>query len=115
MIISSTNVNEGLERKLENRLRNSHYSVVHPKELLYNIAMAIKSLDDRPAGIEIDLSGPQGNAFVLLGTAKSLARQLNYSKEEIENLMAKMQESDYNNLVEVFDEHFGTFVTLYKP
>ena len=29
-----------------------------------------------PRMIEIDLSGPQGNAFFLLGTATKLARQL---------------------------------------
>ena len=39
--------------------------------------MAIKSINDKPQlPIEIDLTGPDGNAFVLLGKAKNLAKQL---------------------------------------
>ena len=30
----------------------------------------------KQSGITIDLTGPQGNAFYLLGTAKNLAKQL---------------------------------------
>jgi len=62
--------------------------------------------------IIIDLTGPQGNAFFLLGTAKSLAKQLGYTKEEIDELLDKMRSSDYENLLEVFDHHFGSFVIL---
>ena len=76
--------------------------------------MAIKSIDDRPSGIEIDLTGPEGNAFVLLSKAKSLAKQLKYSDEKVEELLAQMQSGDYNNLVDTFDSHFGSFVTLYR-
>lgn len=62
-----------------------------------------------PKEIVIDLTGPQGNAFYLLGTARDLAVQLdldwNYIYEE-------MTSSDYENLVEVFDHYFGDFVIL---
>ena len=34
-------------------------------------------------GIEIDLTGPQGNAFYLLGTAKNLAKQLDLNGKQI--------------------------------
>ena len=61
--------------------------------------------------IEIDLTGPQGNAFVLLGIARDLAIQLdldwNYIYEE-------MTSSDYENLIEVFDYYFGEFVVMYR-
>lgn len=62
-------------------------------------------------GIEIDLTGPQGNAFYLLGTAKKLANQLGLNSDEILN---EMKSGDYENLIQVFDKNFGSFVTLYK-
>ena len=62
-------------------------------------------------GIEIDLTGPQGNAFFLLGTAKNLAKQLGLDGNEITK---KMMSGDYEHLLEVFDENFGMFVTLYR-
>lgn len=65
-------------------------------------------------GIEIDLTGPQGNSFFLLGTASKLGRQLGWDRDEIEILLRQMRNSDYENLVQTFDKHFGDFVTLYK-
>ena len=62
-------------------------------------------------GITIDLTGPQGNAFYLLGTAKKLANQLGLDGVEI---MEEMKSGDYDHLVQTFDNYFGTFVTLYK-
>ena len=62
-------------------------------------------------GITIDLTGPQGNAFYLLGTAKNLANQLGLNEVEI---MEEMKSGDYENLIQVFDKNFGSFVTLYK-
>lgn len=66
------------------------------------------------SGIEIDLTGPRGNAFVLLGLARDLAKQLRYSQEEIDDLMNEMRGSDYEYLVQTFDDHFGLHVTLYR-
>ena len=62
-------------------------------------------------GIEIDLTGPQGNAFFLLGTAKNLAKQLGLDGDEITK---EMMSGDYENLLQVFDENFGSVVTLYR-
>lgn len=62
-------------------------------------------------GIEIDLTGPQGNAFYLLGTAKNLAKQLDLDGKQI---MDEMMSGDYENLLQVFDKNFGMFVTLYR-
>jgi len=61
--------------------------------------------------ITIDLSGPQGNAYYLLGTAKNLAKQLELDGDEITK---QMTSGDYENLLEVFDSNFGMFVTLYR-
>jgi hypothetical protein len=62
-------------------------------------------------GITIDLTGPQGNAFYLLGTATKLARQLDLNEYEVLN---EMKSGDYENLLQVFDRYFGSFVTLYR-
>jgi len=62
--------------------------------------------------IVIDLTGPEGNAFVLLGYAQRFAMQLGYEEEEIDELMEDMQSGDYENLIEVFDDLFGSFVIL---
>lgn len=62
-------------------------------------------------GIEIDLTGPQGNAFYLLGTAKNLAKQLGLDGKKI---MEEMMSGDYENLLQVFDKNFGSIVTLYR-
>jgi len=59
--------------------------------------------------IVIDLTGPQGNAFYLLGTAKNLCNQLELPYGEINE---EMTSGDYEHLLQVFDKHFGEFVIL---
>jgi hypothetical protein len=61
--------------------------------------------------IEIDLSGPQGNAFFILGTAKRLASQLDLDYTQIK---AEMTSGDYENLIQTFDRYFGDFVIMYR-
>jgi hypothetical protein len=65
----------------------------------------------KQTGITIDLTGPEGNAFYLLGTASNLAKQLGLNANEIQT---EMMRGDYENLLEVFDSYFGSFVTLYR-
>jgi hypothetical protein len=62
-------------------------------------------------GIEIDLTGRDGNAFFLLATAGKLAQQLGLDKKVIRE---EMMAGNYEHLVNTFDKHFGNFVTLYK-
>ena len=62
--------------------------------------------------IVIDLTGPQGNAFVLLGYAKQFARQLKFDSELKDKIIDEMTQSDYEHLVETFDKYFGEFVIL---
>jgi len=57
----------------------------------------------------IDLTGPDGNAFVLMGYARRFARQMDLDKSKI---IAEMTASDYENLLVVFDSYFGNFVIL---
>jgi hypothetical protein len=87
----------------------------------------------------IDLTGPDGNVFVLMGYARKLSRQIQemYEDEMTSNreqnkillelglveakafpenladqIIAEMMSSDYENAVEVFDRYFGSFVIL---
>jgi hypothetical protein len=62
-------------------------------------------------GIEIDLTGPDGNAYVILGLAKKLCKEFGIDSKP---LLDKMMSSDYENLVQVFDKNFGSVVTLYR-
>jgi hypothetical protein len=61
--------------------------------------------------IEMDLTGPQGNAYVLIGTAMNLARQFGYDEEMIKE---QMMSDDYENVVQTFDKYFGEHVILYR-
>jgi len=78
-----------------------------------NLKKEIMAILQKPkqTGIEIDLTGPQGNAFSLLGTAKKLASQLGLDGNQI---MDEMMSGDYENLLQVFDKNFGSIVTLYR-
>jgi hypothetical protein len=57
----------------------------------------------------IDLSGPQGNAFYLLGIAKRICQETGTPSEKI---LSEMQSGDYENLVAVFEKYFNQCVTL---
>jgi hypothetical protein len=59
--------------------------------------------------IVIDLTGPDGNAFVLMGYARRLARQIGIDPKPI---IEEMMSGNYENLLEVFDRNFGDFVIL---
>jgi len=60
----------------------------------------------------IDLSGPEGNAYYLLGRAQNLSEQLGLDTETI---LKEMKESDYDNLVKVYDKYFGKFFSCNLP
>ena len=57
----------------------------------------------------IDLTGPEGNAYCLMGYAKKFARQLDLDGNQI---IEEMKSGDYENLVATFDKHFGDYVIL---
>ncbi len=62
-----------------------------------------------PKELVIDLTGPDGNAFVLMGTAVNLAKQLGKDGKAIRE---EMMAGDYEHLLSVFDREFGAFVIL---
>lgn len=71
----------------------------------------IKSIKQKSKKIEIDLTGPDGNAYVLLGYAKNFCKQLGLDYSEIRKDMTL---GDYEHLLVVFERHFGDFVTMYR-
>jgi hypothetical protein len=90
----------------------------------------IKSRSEMPYGpIKIDLSGPDGNVFVLMAMAKRFAKQLNLEIEGLDVLeglgisepqsagdwiVDQMKSGDYENAIQVFDRYFGEYVILYR-
>ena len=66
---------------------------------------------ERSSKIEIDLTGPQGNAFNLIGVARNLSKGLDLDADKI---VKEMMSGDYDNLVTTFDNYFGEIVILYK-
>ena len=75
----------------------------------------IRSKKDKPPGpIEIDLSGPEGNAYYLLSLADNLAKQLRYDKARREKIKREMMLTDYEGLLYTFDREFGLLVTLWR-
>ena len=90
----------------------------------------ILSRDEMPRGpIEIDLSGPQGNVYYLIGLARELAKRLKIEvpgADVMEQLgitetqdagtliQEQMMSGDYENALRVFDLYFGEHVILYR-
>ena len=65
-----------------------------------------------PRKREINLLGPDGNAYFLLATADNLSKQLDLGDDVREKISDEMTSSDYENLIKVFDKYFGKFVDL---
>jgi hypothetical protein len=61
--------------------------------------------------IEIDLTGPQGNSFYILGVAQNLCKQFGIDHKP---LIKDMMSGDYEHLLKVFDDKFGSIVTMYR-
>ena len=77
----------------------------------------IKSIKEKPRGptpIEVDLTGPRGNAYSLMAMASNLSRQLGHSKFKRECIIEEMMLTDYEGLLYTFDREFGTLVTLWR-
>ena len=57
----------------------------------------------------VNLDGPNGNAYYLLSLAKEMAH---HKGQKASPILNEMQSKDYNNLVVVFDKHFGDQIIL---
>lgn len=72
----------------------------------------IRSKKKPKSEIVIDLTGPQGNAFNLIALAKNFGKQIGMSDSYIKEIQEKMMSGDYENLIQVFDNEFGSVVIL---
>ena len=61
--------------------------------------------------IEIDLTGPDGNAFVLLGIAKDLCHKLDLDWNYVHS---EMTSGDYENLLQTMDKYFSDILVMYR-
>lgn len=61
--------------------------------------------------ISIDLTGPQGNVFFLIGTGVKWCKQLEWNADKFKT---EMMSADYEHAVDTFDRYFGHFCTLYR-
>jgi hypothetical protein len=68
-------------------------------------------LEEKEIWSIIDLSGPCGNAYYLLGKAKEFSEILGLDSEIV---LEQMKSSDYEHLVEVFKYYFGEYVRIYS-
>ena len=70
--------------------------------------MAILSKDTYKKQV-IDLTGPEGNAFYLLGTAMKLCKQIGL---DVNAVLKDLKGGDYEHLITRFDYHFGMIIDL---
>ena len=72
----------------------------------------IKSKNQKPTSpIEVDLTGPEGNAFVLIGYGGKWAKQLGLDSNAIQK---DMMSGDYEHLLSVLEKHFGNHIVMYR-
>ena len=79
--------------------------------MTWRITMAILTKDKFRKRV-IDLNGPEGNAFYLLGTAMNLCKQIGISVERRDEIIDEMKSDDYEHLIQTFDKYFGKVVDL---
>lgn len=73
--------------------------------------MIVKKDSKQEKRPEIDLTGPDGNAFVLMGMAKRWAKDLGLDGDMI---VKEMMLGDYENLLDVIEHYFGDYVIMYR-
>ena len=69
----------------------------------------IREKQPQTGPVVIDLTGPDGNAFNLMGYVRRFAAQLGLDSSII---IKEMMAGDYENLLQVFDNYFGDYVIL---
>jgi hypothetical protein len=73
--------------------------------------MIVSKKKKKAGKLEIDLTGPDGNVFHLIGTGRNMCGQLGIDKNEFTK---EMMSGDYENAINTFEKYFGEFVILYK-
>lgn len=76
--------------------------------------MNIRSKAEHQIERVIDLTGPEGNTLKLIGCARELAHELGWPSDQVDELIIEMTAGDDEQIIKVFDENFGGFVTLVR-
>lgn len=72
-------------------------------------------VNKEPKGkLELNLTGPQGNAFCVMGNAQKLCRELGFTKEKTDSIIEDMKSGDYEHLIDVMEENFGDYIIMYR-
>jgi hypothetical protein len=69
----------------------------------------IRSKEESSGPVIVDLTGSEGNAFVLLGYAKNWSKQLGLDWNQVRT---EMTSGDYENLLNVLEKYFGEYIIL---
>lgn len=64
--------------------------------------------------IEIDLNGPDGNAFALIGITMNVLKQLKRDSTERDKIRKEMMSGDYENLLQVMEREIGPWIVMYR-
>ena len=75
--------------------------------------MIISKNKKKEKRIEIDLTGPRGNAYFILSVAQDLCKR-HRNKKNWDDIKKRMTSGDYKNLLKVFEAEFGKYVVMYK-
>ena len=54
----------------------------------------------------IDLNGPDGNAFALMGLVRNIGREIGMETKQISRILDEMRHGNYCDLLNVIDKHF---------
>lgn len=60
----------------------------------------------------IDITGPLGNAFYLLGIARELCETELMTEEETNKFIEELKSADYEHLIKTLDKKFGHILIL---
>ncbi|GAD91343.1 hypothetical protein VHA01S_085_00210 [Vibrio halioticoli NBRC 102217] len=72
--------------------------------------MAIKAkLQQKIPKVTLDLSGHDGNIFVVMNLATKLAHRLGYDSKKV---IDRMKQGDHKHAINVFESYFGDYVDL---
>lgn len=70
-------------------------------------------MENTGADVEfIDLDGPQGNAYYLMGVAQAKMRAQGDSTDNINTFLERMRSGDYYNLVRLFYKKFDGHIVF---
>ena len=74
------------------------------------MAFQIKNTSNIPSKINIDLDGPDGNAYFLLGIAKRICDKTGIDFQHLRN---KMMSGDYGTLLIEIDKAVGKYINFH--